>query len=242
MSFRMPRLIPIISILHNSRCLTSNQALQLLQSARGKAKDRFNIDIIDDQKQPVTQDQISIILENLGIGKDFGKLLRLDEGKVSKFEDKIETDQNEGEIFVKNPRTEEEFFQLVEKNPMKLQRPIVVDWDKGKAIIARPPEKVNEFLKDLPNIATKTSSIVSQKPLTPTPGANGIVPHTNDFNSLPGNPNPANVTIVKATTIRKYIEPTIEINRQQSDTNKIIFEKSCSVTGILVTIFAIFML
>ncbi|CAG8827331.1 12674_t:CDS:1, partial [Dentiscutata erythropus] len=38
---------------------------------------------------------------------------------------------------------------IIKQNPSNLQRPIVVDWNNGKAIIARPPEKLNEFLKEL---------------------------------------------------------------------------------------------
>ncbi|CAG8497186.1 14131_t:CDS:1 [Cetraspora pellucida] len=141
MSFRMPFAQPIITLIYNPSCSKSNLALSILQEALTKQPDVFKLDILDYQKQPPTKDQLKNIVQYLGVEHDLNKLLRDNTSISTNGEDTQET--------VKTALSVSELSEVIKQQPSRLQRPILVDWNKGKAIIARPPEKVEEFLKEL---------------------------------------------------------------------------------------------
>ncbi|RIB10443.1 hypothetical protein C2G38_1979798 [Gigaspora rosea] len=141
MSFRMPFTQPIVTLIYNPSCSKSNVALSILHEALKKQPGIFKLDVLDYQKQPPTKDQLSNIVQYLGIEHDLNRILRDDTSTVASEEGIQET--------MKTAHNVNELTEVIKQQPLKLQRPILVDWDKGKAIIARPPEKTKEFLKEL---------------------------------------------------------------------------------------------
>jgi arsenate reductase-like glutaredoxin family protein len=131
MSFRLFNVQPILTLIHNPTCSKSNEALSILHKALKKQPGAFKLDVLDYQKQPPTKDQLQNIVRYLNIENDLNKILRNE-------------DSTEGE-----PSSIQELSYVIKERPIRLQRPILVDWDKGKAIIGRPAEKVDGFLKEL---------------------------------------------------------------------------------------------
>ncbi|RIA80735.1 hypothetical protein C1645_761400 [Glomus cerebriforme] len=134
MSFRLNIALPILTLIYNPACNKCNKTLSILHKVLEQHPDAFKLDILDYQKQPPTKDQLRNIVQYLNIENDLNKILRNEDGTVK-----------EGT----GPSSIQELTNLVKEDPIKLQRPILVDWDKGKAIIARPAEKVDGFLKEL---------------------------------------------------------------------------------------------
>ncbi|CAG8539237.1 2577_t:CDS:1 [Acaulospora colombiana] len=132
MSFRMPYAQPILTLVYNKKCNSSNRALSILYDALKKHPGVFKLDILDYKKQPPTKDQLRNITEYLGVGKDFSTILRKDASADAETLNSVD-----------------ELEEAIRRRPEILQRPILVDWDKGKAIVARPPEKVGDFLKEM---------------------------------------------------------------------------------------------
>ncbi|KAF9353176.1 hypothetical protein BGX26_009029 [Mortierella sp. AD094] len=126
MSFRLPK-FPMLTIFHNPSLKDSKEALKLLKAA--SVKHKFKVDLIQAKTIPPTPQQILNIVHYLGEGS-------LDRGIT--------------DILVPGaPKasTVEEVQKLLEKNPELLRKPLIVDWNKGRAIIADPPIKVKEFVK-----------------------------------------------------------------------------------------------
>ncbi|KAG0008515.1 hypothetical protein BGZ80_003355, partial [Entomortierella chlamydospora] len=114
MSFRLPR-FPMLTVFHNPSNETSNQALKLIRQA--SVNYHFDVDIIDPKVKP-THQQVSNIIEFLGKGseaKGVSDILTADAPKAS---------------------TIAEVQKILDANPGYMKRPLVVDWNKGKAIIA----------------------------------------------------------------------------------------------------------
>ncbi|KAF9174267.1 hypothetical protein BGX21_000359 [Mortierella sp. AD011] len=127
MSFRLPR-FPMLTVFHNPSSETSSQALKLIRQA--SVSYQFNVDVIDPKVKP-THQQVSNIIEYLGKGseaKGISDILTADAPKAS---------------------TVAEVQKILDANPGYMKRPLVVDWNKGKAIIAVPPSKVSEIVKDV---------------------------------------------------------------------------------------------
>ena len=113
-----------IKIYHNPRCSKSRQTLEILN------KKKFDIDIIEYLKSPLNSNEISYILKKLNYtARD---LLRRGEDiyKNKNLSDKSLTDDF--------------LIDMMSKNPILIERPIVVFNDK--AVIGRPPEKVLEII------------------------------------------------------------------------------------------------
>ncbi|CAG8778020.1 25444_t:CDS:1, partial [Racocetra persica] len=81
------------------------------------------------------------IVQYLGVEHDLNKILRDDVSIAAGEECTQET--------VKTVHTISELSEMIKQQSSKLQRPILVDWNKGKEIIARLPETVEGFLKEL---------------------------------------------------------------------------------------------
>lgn len=113
-----------IEIYHNTRCSKSRCALDMLNT---KGAD---VVIRDYLKTPPTKKELKDLLAKLGIKAS--ELARKKEPIfLEKFKDK--------------KFTETEWITILTENPILIERPIVVDG--YAAIIARPPELLEEFLK-----------------------------------------------------------------------------------------------
>ena len=113
-----------VKIYHNPRCSKSRQTLEILN------KKKLDIDIIEYLKSPLDSNEISNLLKKLGYtARD---LLRRGEDIYNnkKLSDKSLTDDF--------------LIDMMSKNPILIERPIVVCNDK--AIIGRPPEKVLDII------------------------------------------------------------------------------------------------
>ena len=112
-----------ITIYHNTRCSKSRGACEILEQKKVKAK------VIEYLHTPPTEKQLKALLKKLEM-----KAEELVRKKEELYEKK----------FSKKKYSEAEWIKILVKNPILIERPIVV---KGnKAIIARPPEKVLELL------------------------------------------------------------------------------------------------
>jgi len=115
-----------IIIYHNPRCSKSRQTLEIIQS-RGVSPT-----IIEYLATPPDADtllQISALL-----GKPLAELLRRGETEFRDAGDDV-------------PLADESALAAwLNENPKVLERPIVVDDEKGRAVIGRPPENVLSLL------------------------------------------------------------------------------------------------
>jgi arsenate reductase len=113
-----------ITIYHNNRCSKSREAMCILDEIKTKAN------VIEYLITPPTEDDLKSLLKKLGM--EAHELVRKNETIYK-------------EKFDGKKMTEEQWIKAFVKYPILMQRPIVV---KGnKAIIARPPEKLKEFLR-----------------------------------------------------------------------------------------------
>ena len=116
-----------VKFYHNPRCSKSRQTLEILN------RKNLDIDIVEYLKSPLDINEISNLLKKLGYtARD---LLR-------KGEDVYKNENLSDESF-----TEDFLIDMMSKNPILIERPIVVS--NGKAVIGRPPEKVLEILWQL---------------------------------------------------------------------------------------------
>ena len=116
-----------VKIYHNPRCSKSRQTLEILN------RKNLDIDIVEYLKSPLDINEISNLLKKLGYtARD---LLRKGE------------DVYKNENLSDKSLTEDFLIDMMTKNPILIERPIVVS--NGKAVIGRPPEKVLEILWQL---------------------------------------------------------------------------------------------
>ncbi|KAG0263069.1 hypothetical protein BG011_009362 [Mortierella polycephala] len=108
--------IPRITIFHNPSCKISIEALKLLKKASNANK--FRITLIQAKYIPPTQEEIARMVEWLG------------EGSI---------DQGIKEILVPEApvaSTVHEVQKILSEKPMFLKKPLLVNWNESKAIIA----------------------------------------------------------------------------------------------------------
>ncbi len=113
----------MLKIYHNNRCGKSRTAMQILQE-----KD-IEFEVIEYLKTPLNQKQIKGLLKKLGM-----KAIDL----IRKNEDVYKNNFKDQHL------TEKEWIKVLAENPILIERPIIEDEDR--AVIARPPELVEEFL------------------------------------------------------------------------------------------------
>jgi arsenate reductase len=114
---------PTLTIYHNTRCSKSRDVCSILE------KKKVKTEIVEYLKTPPTQKEIKALLKMLGMKAS--ELVRKGEPLFK--------EQFEGKKI-----SEAEWLKILSKNPILIERPIIV---KGnKAIIGRPPEKVLEFI------------------------------------------------------------------------------------------------
>jgi arsenate reductase len=113
------------SIFHNPKCSKSRETLKLLNE-KG-----IQPEIILYLAAPPTEKELTTILNKLGI--EAKELIRFKEGVA-------------GELGIKpsDQRPEEEWVRLMVKNPVLIERPIVMT--SQRAVIGRPPEKILELI------------------------------------------------------------------------------------------------
>ncbi|KAF9946490.1 hypothetical protein BGZ72_000284 [Mortierella alpina] len=129
MSFRLPK-FPMLTIFHNPSSKISAEALRLLKKA--SVHQNFKVDLVQTKSQPPTHQQIANIVDYLGNGSiTAGAQLILDPEAPVK------------------ASTVAEVQKILDANPQYLRKPLIVDWNKGKAIIADPPTKVKEIVQDV---------------------------------------------------------------------------------------------
>jgi arsenate reductase len=109
-----------VTIYHNPRCSKSRQTLELLEEKGIKPE------IIEYLLSPPSADELKNILNILGISAR--ELMRKKEAAYQ------ENGLDDGNL------SEDELVDAIIKNPILIERPIVVS--KGKAAIGRPPENV----------------------------------------------------------------------------------------------------
>ncbi|KAG0303455.1 hypothetical protein BGZ98_006646 [Dissophora globulifera] len=127
MSFRLPK-FPMLTVFHNPASDVSTQALKLIRQA--SINYQFDVDVVDKAASP-THTQVSNIVQYLGNGsteKGCKEILIPEAPKAS---------------------TVAEVQKILDANPGYLMKPLVVDWNKGKAIVAVPPARISEIVKDV---------------------------------------------------------------------------------------------
>jgi len=114
-----------IQIWHNPRCSKSRQALSLLDE-NGVEKE-----VIKYLETNPSKEQISKVLAMLGFSSA-REMMRTKEDIYKELDLKNETDETK-------------LIEAMAEHPKLIERPIIIKAEK--AIIARPPERVIEFLK-----------------------------------------------------------------------------------------------
>jgi arsenate reductase-like glutaredoxin family protein len=85
----------------------------------------YQVDVIEYLSNPPTPDQLRQVSNYMGTVQG---MLRPDAPKVD---------------------TIGQLIELVKENPAVLERPVVVDWDKGRAVLGRPTaDAVEKLIKD----------------------------------------------------------------------------------------------
>lgn len=113
----------MIQVYHNNRCGKSREAIKIVE-ASGK-----EFEIIKYLENPPTFEEVEILLKKLNY-----QPLDLVRQKES-----IWTEQFKGKKL-----SNEEIIKALVENPILIERPIIIL--KDKAIVARPPEKLNDFI------------------------------------------------------------------------------------------------
>lgn len=113
----------MIKIYHNQRCSKSRCTLNILK------ENEVEMEVIDYQSNPPSPDELKDILRMLGMKPM--ELLRKGESIFK-------------EQFKGKELSDDQWINAMIQYPKLIERPIVVK--NGKAIVGRPPEKVNELL------------------------------------------------------------------------------------------------
>jgi arsenate reductase len=111
-----------ITIWHNPRCSKSRDALNFLQDKK------IALCVIKYLDANLTKEDIKEVLQMLGIGA---------KGLMRTKEDIYK------ELNLKEETSEEKLILALANNPKLIERPIVIK--DGRAVIARPLEKINEL-------------------------------------------------------------------------------------------------
>lgn len=113
----------MIQVYHNNRCGKSREAIKIVE-ASGK-----EFEIIKYLENPPTFDELELLLKKLNY-----QPLDLVRQKES-----IWTERFKGKKL-----SNEEIIKALVENPILIERPIIIL--KDKAIVARPTEKLNDFI------------------------------------------------------------------------------------------------
>ena len=108
-----------MKIYHNPRCSKSRQTFQLIKDAEKE------VEVVEYLNTPPTFEELKQLIDMMGISPE--QLLRKGEA--------IFKEQFKGKSF-----SDDEWIEIMIKNPKLIERPIVVDGKK--AVLGRPPENV----------------------------------------------------------------------------------------------------
>lgn len=112
-----------IEIYHNNRCGKSRCALELLQKSGNE------IVVVDYLKNPPTPKELKVVLSKLDVNVK----------SIIREKEKVFTENFKNKKF-----TDDEWVQILCEHPILIERPIVIDG--FKAVVARPPELVEELI------------------------------------------------------------------------------------------------
>ncbi len=115
--------MPPITIYHNARCGKSRGALEILQAQNMPHQVRLYL------TDPLTKKELKTLLKKLNMQPS--ELVRKNESIYK-------------ELFSQREYSEKEWLDILVKNPVLIERPIVEF--EGTAIIARPPECLFEII------------------------------------------------------------------------------------------------
>ncbi len=115
-----------LTIYHNPRCSKSRATLELIQS---KGIEPTIVEYLSTPPDAATLLRISGLL-----GMSLDELLRRGEEEFKTAGDSVPLDDPE------------KLAEWIHQHPKALQRPIVVDDDKSRAVVGRPPENVLDLL------------------------------------------------------------------------------------------------
>ena len=113
----------MIQVYHNNRCGKSREAIQFLEDA-GKT-----FEIIKYLENPPTVKELALIL----------KKLQYQPIDLVRQKEKLWIENFKGKTL-----TDEDIIKALSENPILIERPIVILEDKS--IVARPVEKLNDFI------------------------------------------------------------------------------------------------
>ncbi|HEX7648818.1 MAG TPA: arsenate reductase (glutaredoxin) [Noviherbaspirillum sp.] len=116
-----------ITIYHNPRCSKSREAFSILE--KFAADNSISLNVIEYLKTPPSRDQL------LALSKSLGGNLR----------DMVRSNEDEYVALELAKANNDVLLDALASHPKLLQRPVVVY--RGKALIARPPELLQDFLK-----------------------------------------------------------------------------------------------
>lgn len=108
---------------HNPRCRKSREALQILQE-KG-----VDVEIVEYLKEPPSAKELKATLKKMGVKPM--DIIRKNE--------QIFRDNFKGKEY-----SDEEWIDILTKNPKLIERPIAIEGDR--AVVGRPPEKVLELV------------------------------------------------------------------------------------------------
>ena len=113
-----------IQIWHNPKCSKSRAAIELLENKS------INANVVKYLEQTPTKEQLKDVLSKLKISAK--ELLRTGEDVYK-------------ELNLKDINDEETLIEIMTKNPILIERPIIIKGDN--AVIARPIENLEDLLK-----------------------------------------------------------------------------------------------
>ncbi|MBA3828675.1 MAG: arsenate reductase (glutaredoxin) [Taibaiella sp.] len=113
----------MITIYHNGRCSKSRGALEILQEQNIPHEIRWYL------TDPLSIAELKVLLRKLHLSAQ--DVIRKNEPLYK-------------EHYKSEVHTEAEWIKILAENPTLLERPIVINGNKG--VVARPPEKVLEIL------------------------------------------------------------------------------------------------
>ena len=113
-----------IQIWHNPKCSKSRAAIELLENKN------IDANVVKYLEQTPTKEQLKDVLSKLKISAK--ELLRIGEDVYK-------------ELNLKDINDEETLIEIMTKNPILIERPIIIKGDK--AVIARPIENLEDLLK-----------------------------------------------------------------------------------------------
>jgi arsenate reductase len=114
-----------VQIWHNPRCSKSRQALEILEELETPK------DVVKYLQEHPSKEQIKKVFTMLGYESP-REMMRTKEDIYK-------------ELQLKEEHDDEKLFDAMAEHPKLIERPIIIKGDK--AIIARPPERVKEFLQ-----------------------------------------------------------------------------------------------